>query len=133
MDIVDSWTYVTYDLVRITELGVQSLTASDTPRINKISSHLYGITPTLINVTTEKFLKIHYSNITTGLDLAEQLFTARGGQGVATGTIVLTETQSDPTKYQSNHGDSYSSYFLMNINQYYSSLFYRVRPIWSAN
>jgi hypothetical protein len=48
---IDTWTYVTYDLARVSSLGISNLYASDKPRINKFSSGLYGITPTLFNVT----------------------------------------------------------------------------------
>ena len=78
LDTIDYWTYVTYDFGRMTNLAVSNIFASDDPKINTISSAIYGVTPTLLNVTGNKFLKIYYENTTTDLGLAEQLFTARG-------------------------------------------------------
>lgn len=92
-------------------LKVDRLTASDKPRINSYSSGVYGIQPSFFDVTTEDFLKMYYENYTdTSLGYAEQMYTARGSQGAATGTIILEKTQTDPS-----YAENFNSYFLMNV------------------
>ena len=62
---------------RLTD-GVSSVKISDRSKINDKTVQIYGVQPSMFDSTMSEFLKIEYNNKSTGLSLAEQLYTARG-------------------------------------------------------
>lgn len=80
-DKVESFSYVTFQLARKEGAQVNSLQVSDQARINMIDVGVYGVMPGLFKTTIDDFLEVDYEQskrTLTGLDLTEQLFSARG-------------------------------------------------------
>ena len=90
-DKVESFSYVTFQLARKEGAQVNSLQVSDQARINMIDVGVYGVMPGLFKTTIDDFLEVDYEQskrTLTGLDLTEQLFSARGSQGLAIGSYL---------------------------------------------
>lgn len=60
LDIIDSFTYITYDILKLKATEISNMIASDNSRINSISANYYGILPSFFNVTGYELLDINY-------------------------------------------------------------------------
>jgi len=85
MDKISSFSWVTADIVNFEGNQVKDVYLSDFSRLNKKYTGTYGVTPNVFSSTINTFLDVNYENGTTGLSLGEQLYTARGSQGVGIG------------------------------------------------
>lgn len=70
-NIIESFTYVTYNLEALVDPDITNSYASDTARINTIDNTLFGVTPSFFNVTGYDFTDFKYRNVSSGLNLIE--------------------------------------------------------------
>jgi len=85
-DIVESYAFMTSDLrAFLTDRGYEDVTITHLGRLYEIQPKIRGISPTTFKTTINKYLQIDEQDKNTGLDLAEQLYTPRGSQGMIIG------------------------------------------------
>ena len=86
-------------------------TASDNGRIHESQAHPRGMSPSLM--LSDQIL-VDWQNKNTSLPLLEQLYTARGSQGLGGPYDHLQHFSIDPNKYPTPEGNPYST-FLVNM------------------
>lgn len=99
---------------------------SDNARLNNLDVGFYGVQPSIFDATVPEFLRLSFKSDST-LSIGEQLYTAKGSQGVGTGQYAIDFLKTDLTnplstmlvQTYSNTKDKPNKYF-------------RKRPIWAA-
>jgi hypothetical protein len=84
-DIIDAFAYIPYDSTQFPGSQDKEIKLTDESRLIEFEVKLFGMMPTFYRATEKKFYEIHRSN--SGLDLTEQLYSARGSQGAMVGTL----------------------------------------------
>lgn len=73
--------------------------ANDPARLADIEIKVKAVSPSFYDSTVKKMWDIH-NNGNSGLSITEQLYTARGSQGMGTGAIVAQKTNSDVNVFE---------------------------------
>lgn len=107
-----------------TSFGYRDIFASDDLALIQIPIKLFGVSPKYMKTLIEDFLIIHSSNDTSGLDLGEQLYTARGMQGAAMGGHLMSELSLDPNNWKNT--------FKVNLFTTSWNVYIQLRGIWSS-
>ena len=125
INIVDSFAYVTFDITAMPNSQYTSIKVSDRARITELTAGVLGVTPFLYDAALTEFLKKNYYDKSTGLNLAEQLYTARGTQGAGVGTYVASSTSTNPKVFNET--------FIMSLYGNQKNVYYQVRPIFTLD
>ncbi|CDW77763.1 family protein [Stylonychia lemnae] len=93
-DLVDSYAYITGSLASIDDAKISDIEISDKGKVNPNRMQIYGVTPSIYDATISDFLVKGTYNESTGLPFGEQLYTARGSQGIGMSSVIadLTDT-----------------------------------------
>src|SRR5206468_2926096 len=91
---LSAFTYLTFDLSALGSSASTATVLSDRSRLSENEVAVYGVLPSCFDATLDQFLTIGNQNKSTGLNIAEQLFTARGSQGVGVSSNMLTATST---------------------------------------
>jgi hypothetical protein len=104
--------------------GYDNLYASDHLKLIEMESNMYGVTPFFQQTLMNKYIKMEKSNTTTDLSITEQLYTARGTQGVGIPGYMRIRLALSPNNWK----DTFS------ITLYTSkwNVFIKQRCIWST-
>jgi hypothetical protein len=62
MDLIDNFSYVTFDLARLHNSNISKLYISDKPQLNSYSSGMYGVTPYIFETAGSQFVDVYYQN-----------------------------------------------------------------------
>jgi len=85
-DSIESYAWITQDLASYAaQNNLDGVSVTHTGKLYKLNPFIRGVSPTIFQTTLNKFLAINDQDKNTGLDLGEQLYTARGAQGVIIG------------------------------------------------
>lgn len=76
-------------------LRIKGIEAGDRARQKDFSSQVYGVMPGVFEAMISDFVMVGSENTTTALSLGEQLYTARGSQGVGIGTIIAKQARAE--------------------------------------
>jgi hypothetical protein len=92
--------YITFQLSRVETARIKKIEVSDKARIGKFDVGLYGVLPGMFESTVPDFLNVdrEQSVTLTGLPLGEQLYTARGSQGLALGSYIARQIGAYDTR-----------------------------------
>ena len=106
-DTIQAYSFITFDAVRKNNIGISSIQMSDRARLKKLPAGVYGVLPNVFDAMLSEFLVMGSNNQTSGLGLVEQLYTARGSQGLGVGTSVAESARvQDPM-------NNYNSSFIL--------------------
>ncbi|CDW84878.1 family protein [Stylonychia lemnae] len=124
---IQDFTYITADTSRKNTLGIQSIKTSDRARIEQFNTGVYGVQPSIFDAMINDFVKIGSQNDSTGMPLAEQLYTARGSQGMAVGTVMAKQARADnPEKTLYNH-------MVLSLELESKKIYYTMRNIFNTD
>jgi len=77
-DLIEDHAWITDNIREIPELKIGALKAKDHALIGHNYVYLYGVAPSLHSASHRQVEDIRFQNMSTGLSLSEQLYTARG-------------------------------------------------------
>lgn len=60
MNLIESYTYITYSLKRMIGVSIESTEISDRSKINSYGVDVIGVTPSIFEATIDNFLDVQY-------------------------------------------------------------------------
>ncbi|CDW85019.1 family protein [Stylonychia lemnae] len=95
-NIIDSFTYFTYDMHEMDDSLVGRTMITNRARVQQFKINLNGVQPNIFEPSEGNFLDLAFKS--TGLSIGEQLYSSRGNQGAAIGTFILKTLMQEPSR-----------------------------------